>query len=198
MFLPLLAAACYETNIACLDPDANNYDLLGDEACPDCCVYPELRLDVDRLWDEETFTTVDTFTDGGNNRFRLLNFRFYLTDIFVLAGADPLPTPENFLEVGVLTGVDTVLTELNANLALIGATGGTSATIGRLRTGTRALTQVQARLGFPGDYPAVYPPSAPAASPLATQPGLLNFNDGNGYLRASAEYLLTATDDTLR
>jgi len=61
-----------------------------------------------------------------------------------------------------------------------------------------ALTQVRGRIGMSNDFPAVYPFSAPAASPLSTQVGRLNFNDGAGYLTASAEYILTDTNDTVR
>ncbi|MEM1357166.1 MAG: MbnP family protein [Bacteroidota bacterium] len=197
--LPLFLAACYENNLACLDPDATNYDLLGDDVCPDdCCQYPNLSLDIDRFWEENVFVSTDTFTDGAANEFRLLRFRFYLGDILLLAGAETLPVPENLVEVDLIAGTDTVLTEINANVVLVNSSGSTSSTVGRLRTGTSALTQVQATLGLAAQYTAVYPPTAPASSPLATQEGILNFNDGQGYLQASAEYLLTATDDTVR
>lgn len=199
LVLPLLLASCYENNLACLDPDATNYDLLGDDACPDdCCQYPNLSLEIDRFWEENVFVNTDTFTDAAANEFRLLRFRFYLGDVLLLAGEETLPVPENLVEVGIISGADTLLTEINANLALVGSSGTTASTIGRLRTGTRALTQVQATLGLGDAYRAVYPPSAPASSPLATQEGILNFNDGQGYLQASVEYVLTSTSDTLR
>lgn len=199
LLLPLvLITACYEDNIACLDPDATNYDILADEACPDCCTYPSFSIDVDRVWADSAYSLSDTLPDGAGNDFRLLRFRVYLTEVGLEAGSEALPVPENVITVGVLSGTDTVETELNANLALVQSSGTTTALIGRLRVGEEALTRVRARLGMSSDFPAVYPPAAPAASPLSTQAGLLNFNDGAGYLTASAEYILTATDDTVR
>lgn len=194
-----LTSACYEDNIACLDPDATNYDILADEACPDCCVYPSFSLDVDRIWGDTTLSTDSTYQDGAGNDFRLIRFRVYLSGLGLLAGGRELPIPENEVEAGILSGTDTVLTVINTNIALVSATSSsTSSTIGRLRVGTDSLTQLRGTFGLVEEYMAVYPASAPASSPLSTQVGLLNFNDGQGYLTASAEYVLTATDDTIR
>jgi hypothetical protein len=195
----LLTSACYEDNIACLDPDATNFDILADEACPDCCTYPTFSLDVDRIWGDTTLFTDSTYQDGAGNDFRLISFRVYLSGLGLLAAGQELPIPENEVEVGILSGTDTVLTAINANIALISATSSsTTTTVGRLRVGTEPLTQLLGTFGLVEEYMAVYPPSAPASSPLSTQVGLLNFNDGQGYLTASAEYVLTATDDTIR
>lgn len=199
LFLLLLAAACYEDNIDCLDPDATNYDLRADEACPDdCCTYPTFSLDAQRFWGEEVFSLTDTFTDGALNEFRIIRFRLYLSELELVAGETILPTPENTIEAGVISGADTITTELNANLILVSSSGTTTSSVGTLRTGNEALTQVQGLVGMSSVFVDVYPPSAPTGSPLATQINLLNFNDGNGYLTASAEFILTATDDTVR
>ncbi|WP_020571520.1 MbnP family protein [Neolewinella persica] len=195
----LISSACYEDNIACLDADATNFDILADEACPDCCVYPSFSLDVDRIWGDTTLFTDSTYQDGAGNDFRLIRFRVYLSGLGLLATGRELPIPENQVEVGIITSTDTVLTVINTNIALLSATSSsTSSTIGRLRVGTDSLTQLRGTFGLVEEYMAVYPASAPAASPLSTQVGLLNFNDGEGYLSASAEYVLTATNDTAR
>ncbi len=194
----LLSASCYEDNISCLDPDATNYDILADQACPDCCTYPTFSLEIERVWDTLALSLDSIYTDAGGNNFKLIRFRTYLSNLELVAGSTLLPTPENVVEVGLLSGTDTVLTEINANIALLNTTGRVTSTIGRLRVGTAALTQVQGTVGMSEDFTAVYPPSAPASSPLSTQAGLLNFNDGLGYLTASAEYILLATNDTVR
>jgi len=197
--LPFLLCSCYEDNISCLDPDATNYDILADEACPDCCELPTFSLDVDRFWADSAFRTTDVYPDGANNQVRVLNFRVYLTELELVPETGMLPTPTNEIEVGVLSGSDTVLTDFNANLVLLQTTpSSTISTVGRLRVGTEALTQVQGRVGTAEDFPAIIPSTVPAASPLSTQAGLLNFNDGQGYLTASAQYVLVATNDTVR
>lgn len=198
-FLSLfLASACYEDNIACLDADATNFDILADEACPACCEYPSFSLDVGRVWGDTVLIAGNTYQDGAGNDFRLIRFRVYLSELELAAANGALPTPENEVEVDVLTGTDTVATTVNANLILLSNTGTTTALIGRLRTGTDSLTQLRGTVGLGEAFTAVYPPTAPASSPLSTQAGLLNFNDGQGYLAASAEYILAATNDTVR
>lgn len=198
-FLTLfLASACYEDNIACLDPDAANYDILADEACPGCCEFPTFSLDVSRRWGDTVLVADRVYQDGAGNDFRLIRFRAYLSELLLATGSGTLPIPENEVEVDILTGTDTVLTAINANLVLLSSTGTTTATVGRLRTGTEDLTRLAGTYGLGEAFTAVYPATAPASSPLSTQAGLLNFNDGQGYLTASAEYVLTASNDTVR
>ena len=190
-------SACYEDRIGCLNPDATNFDERADQACPDnCCSFPNLALDVDRFWGEEALANVDTLVDGAGNEFTLTRFRFYLTEIEVVTETGSI-TAVNELETSVLENSDTVLTTINANLGLIESTGGTTESIGTIQVGIEALTQVQGLFGMRDDFPEVYPPEAPASSPLATQEGLLNFNDGNGYLLGSLEVLMLA-DSTSR
>jgi hypothetical protein len=197
--LSLLFSACYEDNIACLDPDATNFDILADQSCPGCCQYPTFSLDVDRIWGDTVLFADSVYQDGAGNDFRLIRFRVYLSELGLAAGVTELPIPENEVEVGILSGADTVLTIINANVGLVSSiSSSTTSTVGQLRIGIDSLTQLLGTFGLGDDFTAVYPPAAPAASPLSTQVGLLNYNDGQGYLTASAEYVLTATDDTVR
>ena len=191
-------SACYEDRIGCLNPDATNFDERADEACPDnCCSFPTLSLDVDRFWGEETLASLDTLVDGVGNEFVLTRFRFYLTEVEVVTETGVI-TAVNEIETSIIEGGDTVLTTLNANLGLIESTGGTTEEIGTIQVGTEALTQVQGLFGMREDFPAVYPPEAPSGAALATQQGLLNFNDGNGYLLGSLEVLMLADSSTRR
>lgn len=194
----LTFSACYEDRIGCLNPDATNFDERADEACPDnCCSFPTLTLDVDRFWGEETLASQDTLVDGAGNEFALTRFRFYLTEVEVVTEGGII-TAANEIETSVIEGSDTLLSTLNANLGLIESSGGTTETIGTIQVGTEALTQVQGLFGMREDFPAVYPPEATAGSALATQEGLLNFNDGNGYLLGSLEVLMLADSSTRR
>lgn len=186
----LLCAGCYEDRIDCLDPDATNYDVRADQACPDdCCEYPTLSLDVERNWGDTTLASQEFLLDGAGNTFEVTRFRFYLSDLSVVT-VDGEVEVENVVQTSVIFGTDTLLTDVNANLVLIERTGSTTETAGELRVGTAALTQVRGLFGTSDDFPLVYPPEAPSGSPLATQAGLLNFNDGNGYLLGSLEVLL--------
>lgn len=196
--LMLVASGCYEDRVDCLDPDATNFDVRADEACPDdCCEYPVLSLDVDRMWGEATLASLDFLTDGAGNNFEVTRFRFYLSELELETESGTIPA-ENFIETAVLEGADTVLQEFNANLVLVESTGSTLEQTGVVRTGNVPLTQVRGLFGTSDVFPAVYPPDAPSGSPLATQEGLLNFNDGNGYLLGSLEVLLLPDSTTRR
>jgi len=200
LLLPLIfLASCYEDRVACLDPDASNYDLRADEACADdCCRYPNLQLNVTRVWGEESFSVDSIYSDGANNRFRLVRLRFYLGGLELASNEVLLPTPDRLIEIGTIENGDTVTTELNANVALIGTTTGTSTTIGTYRGENRLITGLVGTLGLGPEFAALVPSTAPASSPLLTQPGLLNLRDGLGYLQASAEYQLIGRADTAR
>lgn len=198
LFFPLLLCGCYEDRLGCLEPDATNFDERADDTCPDnCCTFPDLTLDVGRFWGEDPFLPTDTLRDGAGNAFSLARFRFYLSDIS-LGSADggSLPVSQP-LTTAVLAGNDTLSTTFNANIGLIESTGTTLERIGSVQIGRRALTQVQGLFGMAADFPAVFPPRVPTGSPLATQEGRLNFNDGNGYLLGSLEVRLLP-DSTLR
>ena len=195
----LLLTSCYEDRIACLDPDASNYDLQADEACPDdCCTYPNFTVELTRSFGERAFSLDSTYTDGAGNRFKIQRLRFYLGDVGLLANDRPLPVPENIIEVREAIAGDTLLAESNDSNLLVTTTGG-NRVVGAYRSGgERSLTALSANLGLVPRIGAVVPRFAPAASPLSTQAGLLNFNDGRGYVQASLEYVLLGSNDTVR
>ena len=196
--LALTTTACYEDRIACLDPDASNYDLRADDACPDdCCTFPNLSVNFTRSFNGQPFSRDSVYVDGGGNRFQIQRLRFYLGDIQLLSGDRLLPTPENVIDVRTATMGDTLATEVNDNNLLITTEGGNRA-VGSYRGGVAELTGLSANLGLLPRLGDIVPSSAPATSPLSTQVGLLNFNDGRGYLQASLEYTLLATGEALR
>jgi len=44
LLLSCLAAACIDKQEGCLDIDAVNFDFTADQACPDCCQFPVLKI----------------------------------------------------------------------------------------------------------------------------------------------------------
>lgn len=194
----LFVSSCYEDRIACLDPDASNYDLRADEACPDdCCNFPLASLEVTTLWGEEPFSRDSIYQDAAGNDFRVVNLRFYLGDLQIVANDRLLPTPENALEIDRAFGTDTTETVENANLVLVPLTGG-NLSFGNYRRGLDPITGLECSLGLPGSFNNLVPTSAPNSSPLATQPGLLHFGQDRGYVQASLEYSILSRGDTLR
>ncbi|NJC25528.1 hypothetical protein [Neolewinella antarctica] len=194
LFLTIfLISSCYEDRIACLDPDASNYDLRADEACPDdCCEFPEVGIQVTRVYGGEIFSRDSTYQDAADNDFQVVRLRFYLGGLELVVGNRLTITPAKVIEIEEARGGDTLTTEVNANLVLVGTTGGATANFGTIRIGTEAISGLSGTLGLPDNFAPFVAATAPAASPLLTQPGLLKFRNGRNYLQASLEYRLNA------
>ncbi len=84
----LLLVSCYEPIKDCLNPQAENYNVLADEACDDCCDFPEITLRFNTLVGDSTYTRQDTFVDDFGNLFKLDQFEFFLDNIRLLSGEE--------------------------------------------------------------------------------------------------------------
>ncbi|WP_116125057.1 hypothetical protein [Lewinella sp. IMCC34183] len=195
-FLALLLTACYEERIGCTDPDSANYDLQADAACPDCCTYPALSVRLTPVWGADNVVVGQSYADGAGNTFQLVRFRYYLGDLGLLSPTAQLPLPNRPVNLGLLEGVDTVTVTLNGNY-LLASLAPTTTNVGTLRTGTEALDGLYGTYGLPGQYRTVVPATAPTGDALRTQPGRLNFRDGQGYVQTRLEYTLVPGGDTL-
>lgn len=191
--LPLVCASCYEDRVGCLDPDAANYALLADEACPDCCTYPVLSVRVSPVWEGEAVVPAATYADGAGHPFRLVDFRFYLGDLRLLAEGIDLPEPQRGVPLTLTDGTDVTL---NGNYTL-GTSARTTREVGSIRLGNRPVAGFAGSYGLPDRFRGVLPASAPSGDALRTQPRRLNYLDGNGYVQSRLEYVLAGTTDTL-
>ena len=95
VMLPLLTglAACYEPEEGCLDYRAVNYDVTADDACPDCCTYPALKLALrhQAVWPPNPDTSIsfkyntpyaspfDKF-----HYFKVERFRFFISGLHLI------------------------------------------------------------------------------------------------------------------
>ena len=191
--LPLVGTSCYEDRVGCLDPDAANYDLVADEACPACCSYPQLSVGVTTVWAGEAFVPEAVYTDGAGNAFRLIDFRYYLGELRLLADGFDVPEPRRDV---ALTLADGTATTLNGNYTL-GTTARTTREVGAVRLGVVPIAGFAGTYGLPDRYWSVVPASAPSGDALRTQPRRLNYLDGNGFVQSRLEYTLAGSPDTL-
>ncbi|MCB0636635.1 MAG: hypothetical protein KDC54_08460, partial [Lewinella sp.] len=131
IFLAILPlTGCYEPEQGCLDARATNFSLDADEACADCCTYPELKVRFTHRWETAdtslAFQTSSVYRDGMGQPFRFQRLRFYWSEVVLLrVGTGPL-APTDSVEIGYVQGADTSLIRVLDNFAL--ATAGASAT----------------------------------------------------------------------
>ena len=192
-----LVTGCYEDRVGCTDVNAANYDLFADDLCEDgCCEFPDLRLAVTYDYNGRSIGPGDTVRLDNGQDITLLNLRYYLDDLSLDRGAGNDPgLPQRPQEVLTFFGTDTTLTEVNVDVYL-GELGRTEArSVGSLPIGDRLPTGLSFAYGLNTDLNVVVPSSAPSGSPLRTQPGLLNFNDGRGYVQLRLQYV--SAGDTL-
>lgn len=74
---------CYENKEGCLDLDSSNYDVTADNACDDCCSYPELSLLISQFVGEDGFNTRDTFINNIGREFIIKDLQIYISQIVV-------------------------------------------------------------------------------------------------------------------
>lgn len=190
----VICTSCYEPTDGCLDRDATNYSVSADFPCAndDCCTYPRLALRATATWGDEFMRFDSVYEDGASNEFQLLRFRIYLSEIELpVSGSSPI-VPLDSAEMRVVNSLgDTSTLNLNSNLVLFDQTGSSPGlrSVGDFIE-TFTANELSFRLGMRDPYRSVVPESLPNGHPLARQVGLLNFNDGNGYVLAKIEYQL--------
>ena len=182
--------------MGCLDPDANNYDLGADEACPACCTYPSFSVRLSTVWEEGTAIAGTRYTDANQDSFQLVDFRYYIGDLRLLSSTTELSEPQRPVDLSEEVNGTVRDITLNGNYLLAGLPR-RSTTLGSVQLGTDALTGLSGTYGLPERYRNVLPRSAPSGDALGTQPRQLNYRDGRGYVQARLEYSLPPYSDTL-
>lgn len=203
--LPLLAlAACYEPEQGCLDSRATNFALDADEACDDCCTYPQLRVRFSHRWETAdtafNFQADGVYTDGLGQAFRIQRIRFYWSDISLSRpSGDPL-LPRDSILIDYVQGGDTTELMVADNFALAAAgASATTATIGTVQPeGTVVGLGATFGIGEPANSASVTSPEFGSSHPLSPQAGRMNLGADRGYVFAKIELLPdTAVNDTL-
>ncbi len=205
IFALFLLAGCYEPKEGCLDISAANFAPDADVACPDgCCVYPSLRL---RFLHQSVYadTAVNfqlrdsIYKDLAGNGYRVLDTRFFLSDVR-LVKADGSETPlSNRIEVQVFTSggslqKDSITNDiLLVSPALIGINS-----VGAFRKGGR-FAALRFRIGLNDVAAKVDPESLPSGHPMRPAASGMDWNMNEGFVFQQARFLPeTAPNDTLR
>ncbi|MGB3799399.1 MAG: MbnP family protein [Lewinella sp.] len=189
-------SSCYEEVVGCLDPDANNYALGADEACPDCCTYPSLSIRVSTVWNDTAAVVGGSYLDGSGDTFQLVDFRYYLGDLRLISSTVDLPEPQRPVNLEELVDGNVQDVALNGNYLLASITRNNTV-VGGVRIGENALTGLAGTFGLPDRYRRVVPATAPTGDALRTQPRRLNYRDERGYVQSRLEFTRTSGGDTI-
>jgi hypothetical protein len=111
LILMFMLSGCYEQRTGCLDIDAVNYAVDADQACPDCCTFPGLRV---RFLHSAVYpdTVVNfgspdsVYYDIANNPYRVADFRFFVSDFKLTHNGGQQSAMINKLGVRVFEGMD--------------------------------------------------------------------------------------------
>lgn len=200
--LLLSLSACYEPTEGCLNPRATNFDLDADEACSNCCSFPELSVVFSHVWDYgDTIVSLSTDTfylDKNNQPWRFKRARFYWSAVALQRSSlGELQITDSITFSVANMGDTTSISTLDDYLLIDTDDGSSTTTIGALEPeGT--LEQLNVRFGLSPDVNRALSTSVPDDHPLAPQLGNLNYGTETGYVFAKLEfYKDTIATDTV-
>jgi hypothetical protein len=207
-FFPILAmlllAGCYEPKEGCLDISAANFAPDADVACPDdCCVYPSLRLRFlhQSVYADTTFNFQlrdSVYTDPAGSRYRVLDTRFFLSDVrLVRADGSEIPL-SNRIEVQVFRPGGNLETDSITNdILLVSPALITLNNVGTLRA-AGTFTALRFRIGLDDVAATVDPESLPAGHPMRPGASGMEWNMSEGFVFQQARFVTEAApNDTI-
>ncbi|MGH1435960.1 MAG: MbnP family protein [Lewinella sp.] len=193
---------CYEPTPGCLDTRATNFDLDADEACPDCCTFPQLRVRFNNIWtyqDTAISLRLDTFFhDVNNNPFRLQRIRFYWSDLQLnLSDGTTLEITDS-LDISIANGSDTSMIYVRDDYLLADIDRATrNITLASIET-SGMLASLSTTFGIKEPVNSTVTTSVSTSHPLAPQSGQMNLGATAGYIFAKIEYFQDTTSiDTI-
>lgn len=92
VFVVIGMTSCYSPVEGCLDPEAKNYSIAGDEDCDDCCTYPLVNLSIYHQNGDTTFFLGDTLVNNLGQEYSIIKYVYFLSDF-------KIQTSEGVIEV---------------------------------------------------------------------------------------------------
>jgi hypothetical protein len=97
VFILTQMTSCYAPEDGCLDPEATNYAITGDNNCLDCCVYPVLKLSIFHESSDTTFKLKDIIRNELGQKISLIDFAYLLSDFTIEVNGIPLEVEDSIL-----------------------------------------------------------------------------------------------------
>lgn len=80
-FIIFCGYSCVEPIVGCLNPEATNYQIDGDEACEDqCCTFPVMSISIFHQFQDTTFFLEDTLVNSFDQEYSIIDFVYFLSD----------------------------------------------------------------------------------------------------------------------
>ncbi|MEZ4987180.1 MAG: MbnP family protein [Saprospiraceae bacterium] len=204
LLLPLLLlTACYEPVEGCLNTSATNFDIDADEACADCCTFPQLKIRFLSVWplaDTTPLVSRDSvYTDALGQPFRFFRIRYYWSDIALqLQDGNRLSILDSIAVKIAAQGDTSSLTLVDDFMLADIDRANRTFTVGTLEA-SGIMAGLLARFGIadPANRTVITSVS-PSSHPLAPQIGGMNWGADDGFVFAKIEYFQdTVATDTV-
>ncbi len=93
----LSLSSCYTNKEGCLDVVAANFDATADVDCKvPCCQYPKLIIEFEHKFNTEDFSLDKAWKNNINQSFKIVNQKFYISNIGLIKNNIAIPFIENF------------------------------------------------------------------------------------------------------
>lgn len=152
LLILLFISSCYEPIEGCTDIEAVNYEGKNDEACDDCCRYPNLELSISQNIGENTARRDQELTLDSVQYFKLLRFRFFMTQLKVISDGQVFGVRDS-ISVLVNDNGTFSTTVIEDNIDLLGFNAFTY-DFGETRTGFQ-IDSVSFVVGLANPFPSV-------------------------------------------
>jgi len=123
LVIVLLQTSCFEPTEGCLDIEATNFDASADDACDDCCTYPQLKLSVFHAITKDNWNmTEDTCifhastlafeneitSQTDSSFYQLDNMLFYLSDFRLVSSTNEVYQVSDTIQLNILDNAVTL------------------------------------------------------------------------------------------
>ena len=177
LILVLFFQNCQEPTKGCLDIRATNFDVTANNACPDnCCVYPNLKLQISHFADTNIFNVGNKYKIGADS-IQILQCQFYLSDFQLVTIDNKFATTTDSLNLIRQGDTKTVLN----SFAVVSKNKGFSYNIGRFSS-VGTYSEVRFKLGLSDEANKAIPAKMPTNTPLSIQADSMYLPSQNGYI----------------
>lgn len=191
VLLLVSGSGCYEPTEGCLDVRAANFAFDADDACSDCCEFPDLRIELLNRWSGPD-TTVEfqsdsVYIDGQGNAFQIDRIRFFWSDIALLLSNGSSLQPQETISFDYLLESDTLSTTITDDFALFRIESATSTDqLGTVQT-SGTVSGLQFRFGLDEPANSALIETVPNSVPFSSDNATLYFNPEQGYAAIRVE-----------